>query len=63
MINRIVIQNFKGIKYANISFSQKNVMVGNNGVGKSTILEAISLALGQANYGFELTPYLFHKST
>lgn len=63
MINKVVIQNFKGIKYANINFSQKNVMVGNNGVGKSTILEAISLALGQGNYGFELTPYLFHKST
>lgn len=63
MINRIVIQNFKGIKYTDISFSQKNVMVGNNGVGKSTILETIALALGQTNYGFELTPYLFHKST
>lgn len=63
MINRVVIKNFKGIKYANISFAQKNVMVGNNGVGKSTILEAISLALGQSTYGFELTPYLFHKST
>ncbi len=63
MINRVVIQNFKGIKYANINFSQKNVMVGNNGVGKSTILEAISVALGQGNYGFKLTPYLFHKST
>lgn len=63
MINRVIIKNFKGIKYADISFSQKNVIVGNNGVGKSTILEAISLALGQNNYGFELTPYLFHRST
>lgn len=63
MINRVIIKNFKGIKYAEISFSQKNVIVGNNGVGKSTILEAISLALGQNNYGFELTPYLFHRST
>lgn len=63
MIKRVIIENFKGIKHADIPFSQKNVIVGNNGVGKSTILEAISLALGQGNYGFELTPYLFHKST
>lgn len=63
MINRVIIKNFKGIKYADISFSQKNVIVGNNGVGKSTILEAISLALGQNNNCFELTPYLFHRST
>lgn len=63
MINRVIIDNYKGIKHADISFSKKNVIVGNNGVGKSTILEAISLALGQAYPGFELTPYLFHKST
>ena len=61
MIKRVIIENFKGIKHTDITFSQKNVIVGNNGVGKSTILEAISLALGQGNYGFELTPYLFHK--
>lgn len=63
MIKRVIIENFKGIKHADIHFSQKNVIVGNNGVGKSTILEALSLALGQGYYGFELTPYLFHKST
>lgn len=63
MINRVIIDNFKGIKHADICFSEKNVIVGNNGVGKSTILEAISLALGQAYSGFELTPYIFHKST
>lgn len=63
MINRVIIENFKGIKHADISFSKKNVLVGDNGVGKSTILEAISLALGQTYSNFELTPYLFHKST
>lgn len=63
MINRIIIKNFKGIKKANIEFNEKNIIVGNNGVGKSTILEAIALALGFSGQGFELTPYLFHKST
>lgn len=63
MINRVIIQNFKGIRYANIEFSKKNVIVGNNGVGKSTILEAISIALSCNAQNFELTPYLFHKSS
>lgn len=63
MIERIIIKNLKGIKYANISFTEKNVIVGDNGVGKSTILEALSLALGAWSQTFELTPYLFHKST
>ena len=42
MIERIIIKNFKGIKEADISFHDKiNVIVGNNGVGKSTLIEAI----------------------
>lgn len=63
MIRRIIIKNFKSIKNADITFSGKNVIVGNNDVGKSTILEAISLTLGNGSTSLELTPYLFHKST
>lgn len=35
IINRVIIEIFKDIKHAIISFSQKNVIVGNNGVGKT----------------------------
>ena len=47
MIERVVIKNYKCIKNANIAFNKfKNIIVGNNGVGKSTLMEAVSLALG-----------------
>lgn len=64
MIERIIIKNFKGIKNANIHFNpDKNVIVGNNGVGKSTLIEAISLALGVGLNQLEINQYLFHNST
>lgn len=64
MIERVKIQNFKAIKYADIRFNEEtNILVGDNGVGKSTIIEAISLALGYGYNQLEITPYLFHRST
>lgn len=63
MIQRLIIHNFKGIKYADISFNKfKNIIVGNNGVGKSTLIEALSLALGYGLNKLEISPYLFHIS-
>ena len=45
MIERVIIRNFKGIKEADIHFNAgKNILVGNNGVEKSTIIESLSLA-------------------
>ena len=44
MIERVIIKNYKGIKSADIKFHDfTNIIVGNNGVGKSTIIEAMSL--------------------
>lgn len=64
MIERIIIKNYKGIKSADIKFNAStNIIVGNNGVGKSTIIEAMSLALGYGINQLEITPNLFHKST
>ncbi len=40
------IYNFRGIKEANLFFSNDTVLVGDNNSGKSTILEAIDLVLG-----------------
>lgn len=61
MIERLIIHNFKGIKNADITFqAYKNVIVGNNGAGKSTIMEALSLAMGYGLNKLEVTPHLFH---
>lgn len=61
MIERVVIKNYKCIKEANIVFNKfKNIIVGNNGVGKSTLMEALSLALGYGLNKFEITPYIFN---
>lgn len=64
MIRKIIINNYKGVKSANINFNDiTNIIVGNNGVGKSTIIEAMSLVLGYGLNQLEITPNLFHKST
>lgn len=64
-IQRAVIRNYRCLKQANVTFNNElNVIVGNNESGKSTLLEAIHLALtGQLNgrpLQIELHPYLFN---
>ena len=50
-IQRVVIENYRCLKKADVTFNpQMNVIVGKNECGKSTLLEAIHLALtGQLN--------------
>lgn len=45
-IRRLVIQNFRGIRNADLLLPKHAVLVGDNNVGKTTILEAIDLTLG-----------------
>ncbi|WP_424244253.1 putative ATP-dependent endonuclease of OLD family [Elusimicrobium posterum] len=65
-IQRIRIENFKCFKNLDVSFNEKiNILVGNNEAGKSTILEAINLALtGQINGRYlknDINQYLFNN--
>lgn len=61
MIKELVIKNFKGILDADIAFNKdRNVIVGNNGVGKSTIIEALSLVMGYGLNQLEIVPSLFN---
>lgn len=64
-IQQAIIKNYRCLKQANVRFNDRlNVIVGNNECGKSTLLEAIHLALtGQLNarpLQIELHPYLFN---
>jgi putative ATP-dependent endonuclease of OLD family len=45
-VARVYIEKFRGIRLANIYFAGTTVLLGDNNTGKSTILEAIELAVG-----------------
>jgi len=45
-ITRIKIENFRGISKGEVFFTDHNVLVGDNNIGKSSVLEAIDLVLG-----------------
>ena len=67
-ISKIKIENYKCFKQFTLELNPKvNILVGNNESGKSTILEAINLALtGLLNGRYlrnELSPYLFNDLT
>ncbi len=67
-IERVVIENFKSFRRLDLPLNpHMNLVVGNNEVGKSTLLEAIhAVVTGQLhgrNIAYEITPYLFHQPT
>lgn len=67
-IDKIRIQNFKIFKQFEMDFNPDlNILVGNNGSGKSTILEAINLALTGYYHGkpakTELSQDMFNKNS
>ncbi|ALK31119.1 MULTISPECIES: AAA family ATPase [Burkholderia] len=45
-VSRLQIENFRGIKKAELHFSGHTLLIGGNNVSKSTICEALDLALG-----------------
>ncbi len=65
-IRKIIIHNFKSFKHFEMSFSNNvNVIVGNNNEGKTTIFEAIHLALTATVNGknviADIPAHLFNK--
>lgn len=67
-IEKIILKNYKGFRNFNLGFSKGiNILVGNNGEGKSTILEAINLGLSGIIEGRylknDLNQYIFNKES
>jgi len=67
-IERVVIENFKVFRHLDLPLNaHMNLIVGNNEVGKSTLLEAIHVVvtgqLHSRSIAYEITPYLFHQPT
>ena len=65
-IERVVIENFKAFGHLDLPLNpHMNLIVGNNEVGKSTLLEAThAVVTGQLHgrgIAYEITPYLFHQ--
>src|SRR4051812_30372700 len=67
MLSKIVIKNYKSYSDFSLDFNQdKNIIVGDNDAGKSTILEAINLVLtsqlNNRHISNEITPYIFNTN-
>ena len=45
-ITELKIRNFRGVATSTLLLPQHGVLIGDNNVGKSTVLEAIDLCLG-----------------
>ncbi|MEO8481562.1 MAG: AAA family ATPase [Acidobacteriota bacterium] len=58
----LAIEGFRGISHANIRFGDHDVLVGANGAGKSTIVDAMSLVFGRTRLVRELTEHDFTGS-
>lgn len=66
MLNQIIIKGYKSLKNCDLSLKEGlNIIVGNNDVGKSSLLEAMHLGLTATLNGKliqnEISPYLFNK--
>jgi len=61
-IARLRIAGFRGVKEADIWLTEESVLIGPNGCGKSTMIDAITLALGRARMVRSLTEHDFFGS-
>lgn len=67
-IERVIVRNYRALQEVDVTFGPgTNIIVGNNETGKSTLLEAINLALkcqlGRRAAAYELHPFLFNART
>ncbi|MEW6112770.1 MAG: ATP-dependent nuclease [Acidobacteriota bacterium] len=61
-IARVRVSGFRGVRTADIRFDKQSILVGPNGCGKSTLIDALSLALGRTKLVRSLTEHDFSGS-
>jgi putative ATP-dependent endonuclease of OLD family len=61
-ILQLKIKNFRGISDTKLSFNDDMVLIGPNSCGKSTIIDALTLALSSAKYVRALSEHDFYGS-
>ena len=49
-VRRLEIENFRSVASGMITFSDNTLLVGGNNIGKSTVCEALDLALGPGSF-------------
>lgn len=67
-ITRIKIKNYRGLRHTDVTFREGlNIVVGDNETGKSTLLEAINLALkcqiNRRGIQYDLHPFLLNATS
>src|SRR5688572_11514572 len=65
LLSSVRIENFRALRFANICFDPTTILIGENDCGRSSVMEAVALALGwnsaEGEFGFQ--PYHVHRST
>ncbi len=59
---QLEINGFRGIRHLRVRFEQQTVIIGPNGCGKTTIADALALALGRDRLVRQLTDHDFNGS-
>lgn len=61
-VDSLKIESFRGVREGYMRFKQHAVLIGNNNVGKTTVIEALTLLLGRDRLIRELTEHDFYGS-
>jgi len=63
LLRSVRLENFRAVKSAKISFDRTTVLIGENDCGRSSVMEAIAIALGwkSTDGGFSFRPFHFHR--
>jgi len=61
-LQALTVDGFRGIQHTSIRFGSHDVLIGPNGVGKSTIIDALSLVFARSRLVRDLTEHDFYGS-